>query len=147
MILYIDRSEVPDVENISPDVLRYVVQMAQTANIRYDLLNSYYRGEHPILTGGKANDVKVAVNYAKYVVDIILGYYLGETVKYDANDRSDGSEPKAAGVLRRAADRQGGQPHREADGHLRGLAGPVQGAGAAHGPGLSCDCGGAGKAL
>ena len=98
MILYIDRSEVPDVEDISPQVLRYLVSKAEQANGRYDRLDSYYRGDHPSLHNRKKNDVPVAVNYAKYVVDITRGYYLGEPVKYDANDRqSTHGAPKAAG--------------------------------------------------
>lgn len=97
MILYIDRSEVPDVENISPQVLSYIVRKAEAANTRYDRLDRYYLGEHPVLTGGKKGDVKVAVNYAKYVVDITRGYYLGESVKYDANDRQTHGAPDAAG--------------------------------------------------
>ena len=103
MILYLDRAEVPDVESISPDVLRWCIQKAEQANGRYDRLYSYYLGEHPSLTAGKSTDVRVAVNYAKYVVDIALGYYLGESVKYDANDRSDGAEPKATGDVEATA--------------------------------------------
>jgi SPP1 family phage portal protein len=103
LILYIDRSEVPDVEDISPEVLRWCVQKAEAANGRYDRLNDYYLGKHPVLVGGKKDDVKVAVNYAKYVVDITRGYYLGVGVKYDANDRqSHGTEPKAAGDVETA---------------------------------------------
>ena len=82
MILYIDRSEVPDVEDISPQVLRYLVSKAEQANGRYDRLDSYYRGDHPSLHNRKKNDVPVAVNYAKYVVDITLGYYKDTYVQH-----------------------------------------------------------------
>ncbi len=50
----------------------------------------YYLGQHDIFLGKPgANEVRVSANYAKYVVDVTLGYYLGEAVKYDANQRRD----------------------------------------------------------
>lgn len=100
MIIYIDRSEVPDVENINPQVLRYLIERAEEALPRYQKLDDYYRGKHTILGGKKSpKDVQVVVNYAKYVVDITRGYFLGESVKYDANStRLNGSVPGAGDV-------------------------------------------------
>lgn len=89
MICYIDRTEVPDVENIPPNVLKYLVQNAELANERYSRLDRYYKGDHDITRNQPEDEVRVSVNYAKYITDIILGYYLGEPVKYDANDRAD----------------------------------------------------------
>lgn len=95
MILYMDKAEVPDVEALSTEVLRYVVTQAERAAGRYNRLESYYRGEHPSLRGkGADEEVRVAVNYAKYVVDTGLGYYLGEGVKYDPNERSHRKKAK-----------------------------------------------------
>lgn len=37
MIIYLDHSEVPDVERIAPGVLRYLVRRAELAAARYDL--------------------------------------------------------------------------------------------------------------
>lgn len=91
MICYIDQKEVPDVEKIPPSVLRYLIRKAETANGRYTRLDRYYRGDHDILRAAPADEVRVSVNYAKYITDIILGYYLGEPVKYDANDKADKS--------------------------------------------------------
>ena len=85
MIWYLDRSEVPDLEQIPPQVLRFLVGRAEQAAGRWDKLARYYLGRHDILRHQGDNEVKVAVNYAKYVVDIALGYYLGRPVKYDAN--------------------------------------------------------------
>ena len=86
MILYLDKSQVPDVENLPADVLRWCIRKAEIANGRYGRLDRYYRGDHDIFhRPGDREEVRVAVNYAKYVVDIALGYYLGEGVKYDAN--------------------------------------------------------------
>ncbi len=39
----------------------------------------------------------VAVNYAKYVVDIAQGYYLGEPVKYDANETHEAEDSPQGG--------------------------------------------------
>lgn len=88
MICYLDREEVPDLENLSTSVLRYLVQKAEGAAGRYRRLEDYYLGRHPILRQkGEPEEVRVAVNYAKYVVDTALGYYLGNGVKYNANSR------------------------------------------------------------
>ncbi|MCD8353306.1 MAG: phage portal protein [Clostridiales bacterium] len=111
MICYLDREEVPDVEDISPAVLRYLVERAEEAAGRYQRLDDYYRGLHPILRQRKtADEVQVAVNYAKYVVDLGLGYYLGEPVKYDGNPRRRKEKDPFGGVevslgRRRAADK------------------------------------------
>lgn len=89
MIWYLDQAEVPDTENIPPDVLRYLVERAEEAAGRYHRLERYYRGEHPSLYAHTAHpdEVPLAVNYAKYVVDIGLGYFLGEAIKYDGNPK------------------------------------------------------------
>lgn len=93
MILYIDRADVPDVEAVRPDVLRWCIRKAEQAQGRYRRLMDYYLGQHPILLGAKPGEVRVAANYARYVVDTTLGYYLGEPVKYDANhQREDGGK-------------------------------------------------------
>ena len=90
MICYVDREEVPNVEDIDPAVLLYLIQRAEQAAGRYTRLSRYYRGEYPLLyPKPKTDEVRVAVNYAKYVVDIALGYYLGEPVKYDNNPVRD----------------------------------------------------------
>ena len=85
MIVYLDRAEVPDVEHIPPRVLNYLVRRAELAAGRYDRLGRYYLGQHDIFRTRREGEVQVAVNYAKYVVDIALGYYLGRPVKYDPN--------------------------------------------------------------
>lgn len=81
-------------EDLSPEVLRFLVTKAEQAAGRYTRLEDYYRGEHPILRRSGRDEVKVAVNYARYVVDVGLGYYLGESVKYDANERRHGAGAK-----------------------------------------------------
>jgi SPP1 family phage portal protein len=85
LIFYLDRSEVPDLEQIPSDVLRALVRRAELAGGRYDKLWRYYLGHHDIFAQHREGEVQVAVNYAKYVVDAALGYYLGHSVKYDPN--------------------------------------------------------------
>lgn len=90
MIFYIDKNEVPDLENLSPSVLRYCIRKAEQARGRYKRLMDYYLGQHDIFNGTPStNEVRVSANYAKYIVDVTLGYYLGEAVKYDANQKRD----------------------------------------------------------
>lgn len=101
MILYIDRTEVPDLEAIPPGVLRYCVRKAEAAQGRYHRLMRYYKGDHDIFhfhSPKAQGEVRVSANYARYVVDITLGYYLGENVKYDANPTRDSKSRPAAGV-------------------------------------------------
>lgn len=98
MILYIDKEECPDVESIPPALLSFCVEKAEAALPRYQKLSDYYNGKHPVL-GRRASDqdVNVVVNYAKYVTDITRGYYLGEPVKYDVNDRRRNGSATGAG--------------------------------------------------
>lgn len=46
----------------------------------------------------------MTVNYARYVVDIALGYYLGTDVKYDPNPQSWSEAPSRGLLGRRALD-------------------------------------------
>ena len=94
MIYYLDQSEVPDLENIPPQVLTWLVRKAEAAQGRYDKLWRYYLGQHDVFRRQRREEeVPVAVNYAKYVVDTIQGYYLGQPVKYDANRLDRGGRP------------------------------------------------------
>lgn len=95
MICYLDRSEVPDIENIPPQVLKYLITKAEQSNGRYTRLDRYYRGNHDIFhrtPPPEPDEARVVVNYAKYITDITLGYYLGDPVKYDANPQKQDRE-------------------------------------------------------
>lgn len=98
MIIYIDRAEVPDVEQIDPRVLQYLIRAAEMQNVRYNRLNDYYLGHHAISRRSPGrDDALVSINYAKYITDITLGYYLGNAVKYDANQhKAPGERPISA---------------------------------------------------
>ena len=106
MIVYLDRSEVPDVERVSPQVLGWLVRRAEIAQGRYDRLWRYYLGQHDIFRARKEGEVQVAVNYAKYVVDIALNYYLGRPVKYDPNQTDALGRPVELGPLLDCYERQ-----------------------------------------
>lgn len=97
MICYLDRAEVPDVENIAPAVLQYLIREAEARNTRYNRLNDYYLGHHAILNRKPEQDeAVVSVNYAKYITDITQGYYLGDPVKYDVNQRKQSGDRAVA---------------------------------------------------
>lgn len=117
MIIYLDRNEVPDVENPPLEVLRYLIEKAEAAVPRYCRLDDYYRGRHPILREpAEENEAKVAVNYAKYVVDIARGYYLGEPVKYDPNtSRKAENTVQGAGDVESSLTDGGRKPETEID--------------------------------
>ncbi len=86
MIWYMDSREAGDVEQLDSGVIRYLIRKGEAAAHRYNRLWDYYCGRHDILrTRWEPEEVRVAVNYAKYVVDTTLGYYLGQPVKYDPN--------------------------------------------------------------
>ena len=106
MIVYLDRSEVPDLEQVPSGVLRWLVRRAELAEGRYDRLWRYYLGRHDIFRQRKEGEVQVAVNYAKYVVDIALNYYLGRPVKYDPNQTDALGRPVDLGPLLDCYERQ-----------------------------------------
>lgn len=54
MICYIDRTEVPDVENIAPNVLQYLITNAERANQRYSKLVNTTAGTMIFLTASQS---------------------------------------------------------------------------------------------
>lgn len=63
---------------------------------KFDKLESYYRGEHPILTRKKpatAKNTKIMVNHAKFITDANIGYLLGSPVSYRVGDEKYDIEP------------------------------------------------------
>ena len=68
MILYIDKTEVPDLENLSPSVLRYCIRKAEQARGRYKHLMDYYLGQHDIVKTAKTK-VKAVFLCTKGVIN------------------------------------------------------------------------------
>ena len=92
MIIYLDRAEAPDLEHIPGQVLQHLISASEQANGRYDKRHRYYLGRHDnTKKPPDEGESVVTINYAKYITDIILGYYLGEPVKYDTNLQKDKS--------------------------------------------------------
>lgn len=79
----------------------FINEHIQHTHDRYDRLERYYEGEHPICSREKrsvlANN-KLVCNHAKYISDTCVGYFAGNPVKYSG----DGLEPLLE--LLRAAD-------------------------------------------
>lgn len=91
MAIYIDSSNVPDVNNIPSSVFRYLIKKHKAHRAKLQRNYDYYIGRHKIMTELSENSeqIKVYSNYAKYVVDISTGYYLGEPVKYNEKNASN----------------------------------------------------------
>lgn len=102
MAIYIDVGTVPDVNHISSSVFRYLIRKHKEQIGKFQKNYDYYLGKHNIFKPSEDDEdkVKVCANYAKYVVDISTGYYLGEPVKYNSekNDDKQKKEVLNAGV-------------------------------------------------
>lgn len=106
MIYYLDSGELPEGEVVPPQVLTWLVRKAETRQGRLNRLWRYYLGQHDVFRRGRREEeVPVAVNYAKYVVDTVLGYYLGNPVKYDGNPTDDQGRVQQLSWLQRCYDR------------------------------------------
>lgn len=91
MAIYIDAAQVPDMDNIDSRVFAYLIKKHKRMLPRFRKLMEYYRGYHDILRAlpdDDENKVRFNVNYAKYVVDVGQGYYLGEPVKYNCDTKA-----------------------------------------------------------
>ena len=86
MAIYIDRSDCPDVNNISDRVISYIIQQHQQRLPRLEKLHSYYLAKNPVPMAVSADVAPAVVDLPKYTVDTLLGYYLGDPVKYTTND-------------------------------------------------------------
>lgn len=87
MIIYIDKKSVPDMENIPNEVFKYLLEKAKPEVDRLNQLYNEYLGRAKEGGEKKDNEVKVKVNYCNYVVKIVRGFFLGEPVKYDNNEK------------------------------------------------------------
>ena len=83
MSIYVPKTLIKDPNNISDEVLRFLLEEHQRQLPRLKTLSDYYGAKHAPETD--PDDGKpVTVAYGKYIVDVITGYYLGEPVKYDS---------------------------------------------------------------
>ncbi len=94
MAIYIDASTIEDIENIPSEVFRYLIKKHKERVKQLQKNYDYYVGKHAILSEKTDDEEKVKVfsNYAKYTVDISTGYYIGEPVKYNSDDKKKQTE-------------------------------------------------------
>lgn len=67
-------------------MLRHVIREHQRQVSRWDKLLKYYMARNTVPSHDTNGEVKVIADYPKYIVDCILGFYLGDPVKYDTKD-------------------------------------------------------------
>ena len=88
MALTIDADLITDFEDIDPKVIAYCITLHQKQLKRFDQLSDYYDGKHEIfnrkMDSENAKNVKVMVNNAKVVTDMMVGFSGGNPVGYAA---------------------------------------------------------------
>lgn len=92
MIVYLNERDVPDAKQciIPSEIIKYIVEKAETYSLRCSQLYGRYKGEPQLpMPDEDSDEVRAEANYSKYIVDIIKGYYLSEPIKYDNNDKKD----------------------------------------------------------
>lgn len=72
-------------EELTSEKLKKFIELHALRKFRYKRLMDMYKGEHPILDQAeKPNnkpDNRLVVNFAKYIVDTLNGYFIGKPVK------------------------------------------------------------------
>ncbi len=79
-----------DLEQITSEHIKAMVVAHKSAVTRYVMLQEYYEGRHNILyrqyqDTNKPNN-KIVNNFPGYIVDVNVGYFLGEPVSYTSSD-------------------------------------------------------------
>lgn len=87
----------PRSEEITPDVVATAIKLHSTQLLpKYNELYDMYKGDHPILkAAAKAAfkpDNRLVVNFAKYIVDTLNGYFMGKPIKITHKSDSDINE-------------------------------------------------------
>ncbi|MEK3887462.1 phage portal protein [Bacillus sp. FSL K6-3431] len=72
-------------EDLTAEKLKEFIEEHKTRIPRYDLLDNMYRGNHEILGMDQKEmgkpDNRLVVNFAKYIVDTLNGYFVGNPIK------------------------------------------------------------------
>ncbi|MFT8916550.1 MAG: phage portal protein [Oenococcus sp.] len=89
MGIAIDESLLENVDDPSYDVLNYAITKHANAIKRLDMLSDYYKGkqaimEHKMANNTHSSNAKVMVNHAKYIVDMNVGFTVGNPIGYTA---------------------------------------------------------------
>lgn len=80
-------------EGITPEIIAELIERHSIQNGRIKRLMDYYLGKHDILnrtrTSDKISNNRIVCNHAKYVVDMIKSYLLGNPVSYTCSEGYD----------------------------------------------------------
>ena len=90
MSIKINREIAGDLNNPTTELLNYCISQHQKELRRLEKLSNYYDGEQEIINRTKDNAAapnnKVMVNHAKYVVDMNVGFMVGNPIAYTSSD-------------------------------------------------------------
>ena len=90
MAIKINREIAGDLNNPSPELLNYCISQHQMSLERLEKLSDYYDGKQKISERVKENsgapNNRLVINHAKYVVDMNVGFMVGNPVAYTSSD-------------------------------------------------------------
>lgn len=93
MAIVINREIAGDLNNPSAELLNYCMEQHLNNKERFEKLANYYDGKQDILNRKKEDDSapnnKIMVNHAKYVVDMNVGFMVGNPIAYSTSDDND----------------------------------------------------------
>ncbi|MDG4961503.1 phage portal protein [Pseudolactococcus raffinolactis] len=93
MSIKINREIAGDLNNPTTELLNYCISQHQKELSRLKKLSDYYDGEQEITNRTKDNAAapnnKVMINHAKYVVDMNVGFMVGNPIAYTSSDAID----------------------------------------------------------
>ena len=82
--MVIDEEVIKD--GISGEIICALIARHETENERLNRLMGYYLGNHDIISRTRSNDKiannRIVCNHAKYIVDMIKSYLVGNPVAY-----------------------------------------------------------------
>ena len=93
MAIVVNRQIAGDLNNPTAELLNYCINEHKKQIGRLERLSNYYDGKHEINNRKKDNEAapnnKVLINHAKYVVDMNVGFAVGNPISYvPANDKN-----------------------------------------------------------
>ncbi|WP_422122921.1 phage portal protein [Planococcus sp. X10-3] len=75
----------PEEEELDGELLKKFIDEHAALQTRYDMLSNMYKGQHDILAADDKDsgkpDNRLVVNFAKYIVDTLNGYFVGTPIK------------------------------------------------------------------
>lgn len=93
MAIVVNREIAGDLKFPSVELLNYCIQEHKKTMDRLENLSNAYDGEHEILSRTKENENapnnKIVVNHAKYVVDMNVGFMVGNPIAYASSNEED----------------------------------------------------------